>query len=344
MCQNEKVKRKKKDNLVELDAFLATGGFTHAPRPAGALARARRMRDARVEKPPAAPAPKAAVAMPKILRARTIQARNIIHGFSTRVGGVSTAFGGRDLNLGGQLDGRAAIEQNRTRFVAALCGGKKSGKQKLRLVTLKQVHSDIIHILTARPKGALTGDGMITNLPGLLLAVQVADCVPILLADPKRRVVGAFHAGWRGTVKRIAEKGAGDMRALFGSEPQDMVAAIGPCIGGCCYAVGDEVVEQFRSQFSYADKLFHRVHDDDVVKKKYPLLFLTARAPGHSDIGPQTHLDLVEANRRQLLAAGLKAKNIWSSGLCTSCTPRQLFSHRKEQGFTGRMMGAIALV
>jgi copper oxidase (laccase) domain-containing protein len=133
------------------------------------------------------------------------------------------------------------------------------------------------------------------------------------------------------------------MRMHYGSEPAQMHAAIGPCVGSCCYAVGREVVEEFHSQFGYAQELFHDVFDDDPVKKKYPLLFLTARAPGHSDLGPQTHLDLVEANRRQLIAAGLKPENIWTAGLCTSCNTDKLFSHRAERGQTGRMMGVVGL-
>src|SRR5207248_6445317 len=129
--------------------------------------------------------------------------------------------------------------------------------------------------------------------------------------DPVQRAVGAFHAGWRGTAKRIVEKGVGSMRLRFGCDPQDIYAAIGPCIRQCCYAVGDEVVDEFHSQFSYAAELFLQIHDDDPLKTKYPLLFLTARAPGHGPTSMQTHLDLVEANRRQLLDAGVPAGRIF---------------------------------
>src|SRR5439155_9426804 len=127
-----------------------------------------------------------------------------------------------------------------------------------------------------------------------------------LLTDTERKAVGAFHAGWRGTAKRIVEKGVGMMRLAYGSDPLEIRAAIGPCIRQCCYAVGEEVVDEFRSQFAYADSLFAHYFEDDPIKLKYPLLFLTARAPGHSNLGPQIHLDLVEANRRQLLDAGVK--------------------------------------
>ena len=147
-----------------------------------------------------------------------------------------------------------------------------------------------------------------TDEPGLLLAIQTADCIPVLVADRKRHAVAAFHAGWRGTVKRIVETGIGRMRLAFGSQPEDLVAAIGPGIGACCYAVGEEVLSEFESQFAYARELFREVYDADPVRKKYPMLFLTQRAPGHSPIGPSLHLDLIEANRRQLLAAGLQAR------------------------------------
>jgi hypothetical protein len=133
------------------------------------------------------------------------------------------------------------------------------------------------------------------------------------------------------------------MRLAYGSEPGDIQAAIGPCIGQCCYAVGEEVVEEFRSQFAYADSLFAPYFEDDPIKLKYPLLFLTARAPGHSNLGPQIHLDLVEANRRQLLDAGVKPEYIWSADECTSCNTDRFFSYRKEAGFTGRMMAVVGI-
>jgi len=184
---------------------------------------------------------------------------------------------------------------------------------------------------------------MMTNEPGLLLAVQTADCIPVLVADRKRRVVAAFHAGWRGTAKRIAESGVGRMRLEFGSRPEDLIAAIGPGIGACCYAVGDEVLSSFESQFVYSNDLFREVYDTDPVRIKYPMLFLTQRAPGHSPIGPSLHLDLVEANRRQLLDAGLKPKSIRAIGGCTSCQRELFFSHRGSQGHAGRMMAVIGI-
>src|SRR5262249_15439907 len=143
--------------------------------------------------------------------------------------------------------------------------------------------------------------------------------LPVILVDPKRRAVGVFHAGWRGTVQRIVEKGVGAMRLHFGSDPRKLLAAIGPGVRGCCYKVGEEVRSQFAAQFAYAGDLFREVKESDPVREKYPLLFLTARAPGHSELPVNIFLDLAEANRRQLLAAGVLAKNIDASFPCTAC-------------------------
>jgi polyphenol oxidase len=163
------------------------------------------------------------------------------------------------------------------------------------------------------------------------------------VADRKRRVVAAFHAGWRGTVQRIVEAGVGRMRFEFGCQPEDMVAAIGPGIGPCCFAVGEEVLSSFESQFTYARELFCDVYDSDAIRKKYPMLFLTQCAPGHSPIGPSLHLNLAEANRRQLLAAGLNPRSIQMVGGCTSCQRELFFSHRGSQGHAGRMMSVIGI-
>ena len=263
----------------------------------------------------------------------------LVHGFSTRVGGFSRAYGGEGLNLGfTKDDSRAAVERNRATFLRELGVSNES-----RLVTLRQVHSDVIRFVDSPPESQLAGDGLIAATPGLLLGIQTADCLPIILVDPKRRAVGVFHAGWRGTVKRIVEKGVGEMRRHFGSWPRDLKAAIGPGIQGCCYEVGAEVREKFESQFAYAEKLFRVVDESDPVREKYPMLFLTARAPGHSIVPKKIFLDLVEANRQQLLAVGVPAKSIETSPLCTNCRTDLLFSYRAERGKTGRLMGVAGI-
>jgi polyphenol oxidase len=277
----------------------------------------------------------------KILQAASLKPIPwLVHGFSTRPGGFSKAYGGRTLNLGfTREDARAAVERNRTSFLREL-GAISKGRPWL-LVTLRQIHSDLIHCVTGIPKPGLAGDGLITQTPGILLAILTADCLPVILVDAKRRAVGVFHAGWRGTVKRIVEKGVGEMLRRFGTRPGDLRAAIGPGVHGCCYNVGPEVRTQFESQFEYGSKLFREVEKSDPVREKYPLLFLTARAPGHSVLPKKIFLDLVEANRRQLLATGVAAKHITASPLCTVCRTDLLFSYRAEKEVTGRMMAGV---
>jgi YfiH family protein len=266
----------------------------------------------------------------------------LVYGFSTRAGGFSRVYGGNAMNLGfTKHDSRRLVERNREVFlreVGALTGGKV-----WPLVSLRQIHSDLIHCISEPPREQLAGDGLVTRTPGILLGIQTADCLPIILADRTRRAVGVFHAGWRGTVRRIAEKGVGEMRRWFGTEPRDVTAAIGPGVHSCCYEVGPEVRQQFEVQFAYGAELFREVKESDPVREKYPLLFLTARAPGHGELPPKLFLDLVEANRRQLIDAGVSSRNIDASPLCTACNPELLFSHRAEKGVTGRMMGVAGV-
>ncbi len=254
------------------------------------------------------------------------------HGFSTREGGVSTVYGGSSLNLGWTKDDDPAlVAENWRRFLAVCQEGSP-----FQAVTIRQVHSALVRTIgeedgvfegklqTADGKAVLEADGAVTDLPGVMLGVQTADCVPVMIADVSKRVVSAIHAGWRGTVARIVEQGIGTMREEYGSRPEDLVAAVGPSIGACCYAVGDEVRSEFGAQFGYAEALFRTID------------------------GGQMHLDLWEANRRQLLDAGVSAERITVTGECTACAvshgERKYFSHRNEHGFTGRMMSVIGVI
>jgi YfiH family protein len=268
------------------------------------------------------------------------------HGFSTRKGGESRAYcpvdAAGELNLGfTAADERETVVRNRRLLAEAITGDGATP-----LITARQFHSGLIAAVqesdaarTLPPKA----DALITDQPGLLLGIQTADCIPVLVADRKRRVVAAFHAGWRGTVKRIVQMGIGRMRLEYGCRPEDLCAAIGPGIGACCYAVGEEVLSEFESQFAYARELFREVHDSDAIHAKYPMLFLTQRAPGHSPLGPGMHLDLVEANRRQLLDAGVREDAIDRVGGCTNCQTELFFSHRAGQGHAGRMLSVIGI-
>jgi len=258
------------------------------------------------------------------------------HGFSMRPGGGSTVYGGQSLNLGWtKEDDPSQIRENRKAFVSAVGG---SGGP-MRLVTIRQVHSGMVKVVgkealegvleTPDGKAVLEGDGLVTNVPGVLLAAGTADCVPVLVVDPARRAVAALHAGWRGTVAGIVRQGIDLMRQEYGSQPDNLVAAVGPAIGACCYAVGDEVQEQFAAQYGYAEELFQTR--------------IMANGEDH------LYVDLWEANRRQLLDAGLAPARITVIGECTACTrttgdERKYFSHRAEHGVAGRMLNAIGIV
>jgi YfiH family protein len=260
----------------------------------------------------------------------------LVHGFSTRTGGASVIDSGkRVLNLGfTDWDKRENVLKNRATFQSAI------GAAGFALVPLKQFHSAVVLPFAAVPGEPCKGDASLTNTKGILLGVQTADCVPILLVDPKKKAVAAVHAGWRGTLARIAEKTVGEMLARFGSKPSEILAAIGPSIGGCCYEVGTELVTEFLSQFAGADKYFDEVRTGE---EPNPLQWLNMMPPGHQPAPKTVRLDLPEANRSQLVAAGLRETNIFPSGLCTACHTSLFFSYRKEAAQSGRLLGAIGL-
>jgi len=263
----------------------------------------------------------------------------LVHGFSTRFGGVSELDGEKVLNLSfTDWDKRENVAENRKRFVSAL--GAADVARGMELVVLKQIHSDVICAFDSPPAEAWKGDASITDEAGLLLGAQTADCVPILLVDPKKRAVGAVHAGWRGTLARILAKTIGQMQMRFGSKPADLLAAIGPSIGGCCYEVGTEVAIQFTSQFADAADYFDELRTGD---EPNPLQWLNMMPPGHQPPPKNVLLDLRKANRAQLLGAGLRDGDIFVSELCTACRRDLLFSYRKEGAGTGRMLSAVGV-
>lgn len=158
------------------------------------------------------------------------------------------------------------------------------------------------------------GDALITVTPGRFLSVRTADCIPILLVDERQRAVAAVHAGWRGTVQEIAAKTAAALAACFGSRMEDMAVAIGPGICGKCYTVGPEVASQLRPWF-----------------------------PERSDLDRQTTVDLTEANRRQLIAAGVPAARIFAGAPCTFCSAVEFHSFRRTGDRKGRMISGVAI-
>lgn len=190
----------------------------------------------------------------------------------------------------------------------------------------------------------LRGDALVTSTPGLALTVATADCLPVLLADPKRRIVAAVHAGWRGTLRRIVEKTVGVMRQRFAVDPAHLVAAFGPSIQVCCFEVGEEVVQEFRSQFPYAEKLFQLESGENPADVYLPRQLGVERQAFMRNLETgKAHLDLTEANHRQLLDAGVKSRNIHRAAPCTACNLDLLCSYRREGPKSGRLISAIGL-
>ncbi len=288
------------------------------------------------------------------------------HAFSTRVirsgdrGAKPAPTGLAGLNLGFvEGDSRSRVEANRRVFLRSL------GVETLTLAGLRQVHSSVIYRVWTEGAGHLryvpsgsaaahqrgnalpSGDALLTDQPGVLLSVRTADCVPILLVDTLRRAVAAVHAGWRGSLERIAEKTVNEMRRESLSQPEDLVAAIGPSIRARCYEVGQEVVEAFCGRFARSEAYFKQARASNAARpitSLYPLPFLSAWPPGHGpDSGAAAHLDLVAVTRDQLRNAGLRSTNIHVANFCTACRTDLFFSHRKE-GATGRMMAVISVV
>ena len=259
----------------------------------------------------------------------------LVHGFSTRPGGASDLGGEKVLNLGfAEWDSREKVLENRRRFQSAL------GADDFTLVALQQFHSDVVHLFDSAPADACRGDASVTNRVGLLLGVQTADCVPILLVDPRRRAIAAVHAGWRGTLARIAVKTIGQMQMQFGAKPADLLAAVGPAIGGCCYEVGTEIAVEFKSQFSAASDWFDELRTGD---EPNPLQWLNRMPPGHQPAASNVLLDLKKATRAQLVDAGLRSENIFVSDLCTACRLQLFFSYRKEGAPSGRLLSVIGI-
>ena len=283
----------------------------------------------------------------QILKAKTLEKFDwLVHGFSTRSGGGSILENSakrpqrpeKVLNLGfTDWDSRGRVEANRLQFMDAL------GAKSCALVTLRQIHSDIVHLADPTRSDPPGGDALISKESGVLLAVQTADCIPILLLDPRRRAFASVHAGWRGTLARIAAKAVGKMQMEFGTNPGDQIAALGPGIHSCCYEVGPDVVSEFAAQFPQAREWFDGPFDQMTSgEAPNPLPWLSMMPPGHEPPPPRCKLDLYAANAAILVSAGLRPKNIFCSGLCTACRTDLLFSYRRE-GRTGRMMSVIGI-
>lgn len=188
-----------------------------------------------------------------------------------------------------------------------------------RLLSLKQVHSDIVHFVRRVPKANLRGDAAVTDIPGVFLIIKTADCLPVLLVDEKRRVIAAVHCGWKGTLRGVLEKVALGMKDRYGCSPASILSALGPCISGRCYEVGTDVQKKYAAA-GFPGSLFRPV-------------------PG----GPDKYLfDLARANRLQLLRQGIKPNNIFAVNICTHCDARYP-SYRRDKDATGRMLSFIGI-
>lgn len=236
-------------------------------------------------------------------------------GISTRLGGVSEGIY-TSMNLSyTRGDDPACVDENFARICDAM-GLPVDGV----VISAQEHHVNLANVTAADcGKGkTLPGykdvDGLLTDEPGVVLCTQYADCVPLLFADPKKRVVAASHAGWRGTVAEIGRLTVERMQRDYGCDPADILAAIAPSIGKCCFEVDTPVYDAFREMQVFDDGCFIY------------------------DVGDKYHIDLWEVNRRVLLSAGVKADNITVTDLCTRCYPELFWSHRK----TGPGRGSLA--
>jgi polyphenol oxidase len=236
------------------------------------------------------------------------------HGFSTRHGGTS-ALPEDALNLSFvPHDLPGSVTENRRRFLEAL------NVEKNQLATVSQIHSDRLVLVedAAMAGRGPEGDAIGTALAGVAVAVRVADCFPLLVADPRANAIAAIHAGWRGVLHRIFSKTAAGMKAAYGSDPRDWIVTVGPGIRSCCFEVGMEVSSAFAQEFPGAE-----------------LIASASSRPG------KVYLDLTRALRIQFTESGVDPANVFDLGACTCCHTDEFFSYRAEGPQSGRMMALI---
>jgi hypothetical protein len=255
----------------------------------------------------------------KLLVCEPLEKLGFVNAFSTRLGGVS-ALPRNALSLSSiSPQERENVAENRRRLLAAL------GVPEWQIATARQFHStQVVMVRDAREylqTGPVACDALSANVSKVLLAVQTADCMPLLLADPRTQSFAAVHAGWRGTLGRIVARTVEQMQQDFGSRPEDLYAAFGPAISAEVFEVGIDVLEAFRREFPYAE---------DLISERQP--------------NGKGNLDLNLANARQLQESGVATDRIYDCGLCTWLRNDLFFSYRRENGAenpVGRLMGVI---
>lgn len=239
------------------------------------------------------------------------------HGFSTKLGGVSTGSCATMNISTTRGDDPEAVAENRRRIGAAI------GVRPEDMTYTHQTHTTNVAVVRAEDRGRrfLETDGLVTNVPGICLVTFYADCVPLFLVDPVKKAIGLSHSGWRGTVGKIGKVTVQAMMREYGSRPEDIVAAIGPSICQDCYEVSEDVIDRFRDSFNEAvwPKLFYRKENG-----KY-------------------QLDLWRANEEVFLEAGIRRENLAVTNLCTHCNQEVLFSHRATGEKRGNLSAFLAL-
>jgi YfiH family protein len=246
----------------------------------------------------------------------------ISHGFTTRIGGVSTGEC-TSLNMGfNRKDTKENVLENYRRIAKVL------NIDSMDMVLSKQVHDCKIKPVSEQDRGKgifkesdLQGyDGLMTNKRQVALVTFYADCVPLLFFDPQKKVIAESHSGWRGTLKEIARETLISMNKEYGCKSEDIVAAVGPSIGKCCFEVGKEVYEEFKAKHNDIDMFCEWLNDDKL------------------------KIDLQDFIKRTMIGQGVLEENICMSGICTKCNNDIFFSHRGDGGKTGSLTAIMQLL
>jgi len=257
-----------------------------------------------------------------LLTVPEVERHNGIMAFSLRGGGCSP-LPRNSLNFSYENgDSRSNVQQNLDILARHL------HIEASRILTCTQIHGDSVAIVEKIPEQPVRADALIATVPGLFPGIRTADCLPILMLDPVTKISAAVHAGWRGTVLRITRKVLHILTDRFSVDPKDLIAAMGPAIGPCCYEVDDAVLKPLMQALPTAERFVRTV----------PARHEQNHGPGQSR---SRRLDLQAANLSELISHGVLMKNIVSADLCTACNPDLFFSHRRDGNPSGRHLSVV---